>query len=72
MHTHPPVLVAYATRMESTSDVAEVIGMILHEQDVSADVLSIDEVEDISKYESVIIGSAIRGMAWLPEAVKFV
>lgn len=72
MHNHPPVLITYATRMESTSDVAEVIGMILHEQDVSADVMPVDEVETIDKYEAVILGSAIRGMSWLPEAVNFI
>lgn len=69
---HTKILVAYATRMESTSEVAEVIGMILHEQDVNADVLSIDEVEEVASYDAVIIGSAIRGEAWLPEAVKFI
>ena len=69
---HPKVLVTYATRMESTSEVAEVIGMILREQDVLADVLAVDEVTDFSAYKAAIIGSAVRNSAWLPEAVEFI
>ena len=30
------------------------------------------DVKDIESYQAVVVGSAIRGKAWLPEAVQFV
>lgn len=71
MPQHPHILVTYATRMESTSDVAEAIGMSLREQGYSADVMPVDEVDSLADYTAVILGSAIRVGAWLPEAIRF-
>ena len=36
------------------------------------DVLSMQEVKDLSRYQAVVAGSAIRNRAWLPEAVEFI
>ena len=71
MPIHPHVLVTYATRMESTSDVAEVIGMSLREQGISSDVMPVDDVDSLEGYTAVIVGSAIRVESWLPEAIHF-
>ncbi len=72
MPHHPHILVTYATRMESTSDVAEAIGMSLREQGFSADVMPVGEVDSLADYTAVILGSAIRVEAWLPESIRFI
>lgn len=61
------VLVGYASEHGSTRTVAERIGARL-----GADVRSLDEVEDPGAYEAFVLGSAVHGQAWLPEAAAFV
>jgi len=36
------------------------------------DVRRMEEVTDLSAYDAVVAGSAIRGKQWLPEATQFV
>jgi menaquinone-dependent protoporphyrinogen oxidase len=36
------------------------------------EVLPVQEVKELASYRAVVAGSAIRGGAWLPEAVQFV
>lgn len=66
------VLVAYASRCGSTGEVAEAIGQILCNDGVGVDVRLVENVKDLSSYQSVIVGSAVRRSKWLPEAVDFV
>ena len=66
------VLVAYATRAGSTLEVAQSIGQIFCEHGVLVDILPVKEIKSLDGYQAVIVGSAIRMGAWLPEAVKFV
>lgn len=66
------VLVAYASRCGSTGEVAEAIGQPLCNNGVAVDVRLVENVKDLSSYQSVIVGSAIRRSKWLPEAVEFV
>ncbi|MGD0919650.1 MAG: flavodoxin domain-containing protein [Thermodesulfobacteriota bacterium] len=66
------VLIAYASRHGSTGGVAEAIGQVLCETGVSVDVRLVGNVNDLSPYQAVIVGSAIRMRRWLPEAVDFV
>lgn len=66
------VLVTYASRARSTKEVAEAIGKTLAEGGLQVDVISMDRVTDLSAYDSVVAGSAIRGSKWLPEAVDFI
>jgi menaquinone-dependent protoporphyrinogen oxidase len=66
------VLVTYASRAGSTKEVAEAIGKTLAEGGLQVDVLSMDKVTDLSAYDAVVAGSAIRGSKWLPEAVDFI
>ena len=66
------VLVAYASRAGSTAGVAEEIGEILRKEGIEIDVLPVQEVEDVTGYSAVIVGSAIQNRQWLPEAVQFV
>jgi menaquinone-dependent protoporphyrinogen oxidase len=66
------VLVAYASRCGSTAGVADRIGQTLCTRGHSAQALSVEEVKDLSSYDAVILGSAIRTGKWLPEAMDFV
>lgn len=66
------ILVAYASKAGSTSEVAQAIGETLRAQGANVDVLQIKHVKDVSAYQAVILGSAIRVGQWLPEAVNFV
>ncbi len=66
------ILVAYASRGGSTGGVAEALGKTLAEQGSQVDVRQIKDVAGIDQYSAVVLGSAIRGKAWLPEAMEFV
>lgn len=65
------VLVAFGSRFGSTADVAEAIGMCLEQVSAFADVSPVNEVHSLDRYDAVILGSAIRDGAWLPEVVQF-
>ena len=69
---HAKVLIAYATKRGSTFEVAQAIGNILSKQGAEVDVNAVQEVRSLDGYCTVIIGSAIRMAAWLPDAVDFV
>ncbi len=66
------ILVAYASRAGSTAGVAEAIGKTLAENGAEVDVLPMKEVKDLSPYQAVVAGSAVRGGIWLPEAMQFI
>ena len=66
------ILVTYAGRAGSTAEVAGAIGKTLSEGERQVDVLPMSAVEDLSAYHAVVVGSAIRGAKWLPEAVQFI
>ena len=65
------ILVTYASRNGSTAGVADAIGKILAESGAQVDVLPMQEVADLTPYRAVVVGSAIRGQKWLPEAMQF-
>jgi menaquinone-dependent protoporphyrinogen oxidase len=66
------ILVTYASRTGSTAEVAEAIGKTLSAGGAQVDVLPMGEIDDLSPYQAVVAGSAIRGAKWLPEAVQFI
>ncbi|MHB1016510.1 MAG: flavodoxin domain-containing protein [Coriobacteriia bacterium] len=65
------VLVAYATRTGSTTGVAEAIGRTLGERGYAVDVKPLREKPSPGGYDAVVMGSAINGAAWLPEAMSW-
>lgn len=65
------VLVAYATRAGSTAGVAAAIGETLTAHGFAVDVASVTERPPVGDYQAVVIGSAVQGGRWLPEAVEF-
>lgn len=66
------ILVAYASKCGSTAEVADVIGQVLREQGASVDVHPVDKVADISEYQAIVVGSAVRMGKCLSEAKEFV
>ncbi|MBI1793233.1 MAG: flavodoxin domain-containing protein [Chloroflexi bacterium] len=66
------VLVTYSSRTGWTVGVAEAIGKTLAENGMQADVIPMKEVKDLSTYNAVVAGSAVRNKTWLPEAVQFI
>ena len=66
------ILVAYASKCGSTGGVADAIGQVLCEQGAAVDVRHVRDVTDVTPYQALVVGSAVRAGRWLPEATKFV
>jgi menaquinone-dependent protoporphyrinogen oxidase len=65
------VLVAYATDHGSTLGVAARIAGRLRQRGVDAEACAAADVLEVSRYEAVVLGSAIHGGKWLPAAQQF-
>lgn len=66
------ILVTYASRSGSTAEIAEAISKTLNQNSTQVDLLPMQDVKDLSQYDAVVAGSAIRGSKWLPEAMDFI
>jgi menaquinone-dependent protoporphyrinogen oxidase len=69
MKTH--VLVTYATKYGSTAEIAEKIAQIVRDTGLSVDVLPTNQVDGLTAYQAVILGSAVYAGQWREEAVTF-
>lgn len=66
------LLVGYATRTGSTVGVAEEIARALSGRGYEVDVRPLRENPDLAGYDAAVLGSAVNGGQWLPEAVSYV
>ncbi|MEA3342437.1 MAG: flavodoxin domain-containing protein [Chloroflexota bacterium] len=66
------ILVTYASKCGSTGGVAEAIGKTLCDKGAAVDVRLAKDVADVSDYQAVVVGSAIRVGQLLSAATKFV
>ena len=66
------VLVASASRHEATRGIATAIVQTLRDAGHKASDLAPADVHDVEPYDAVVLGSAIYGDEWLPEANDFV
>jgi menaquinone-dependent protoporphyrinogen oxidase len=66
-----PVLVVYATKRESTHEVADAVAATLRERGHEVDVGPAAEVADLSSYGAVVIGGALYMGRWHHDARHF-
>ena len=65
-------LVVYATRAGSTGEVAQAISERLCAIGFDAEVQPVEVVNSLAGFQAVVLGSAVRYGAWLPEITKFI
>lgn len=65
------VLVSYSTKYGATKEIAEKIGNVLRDAGLHVDVLSVEQVTDVSSYGAVVLGSAVYVGKWRREAAVF-
>lgn len=65
------LLIAYDTKHGSTAEVAEYIGNDLCDQGFRVDLRLVTNVESISAYDAIIVGSALYEFTWLKDAKEF-
>jgi menaquinone-dependent protoporphyrinogen oxidase len=66
------ILVAYASGLGSTVEIAMEIAKTLGTNGISVDVKPVRENPALDGYQAILVGSAVRHGHWLPEAVEFV
>lgn len=65
------VLVAYASKYGSTTEIAERIGQVLVRAGLDVDVLPAEQTGEIERYQAVVLGSGVYAGHWLKGAVAF-
>jgi menaquinone-dependent protoporphyrinogen oxidase len=64
------ILVAYATKMAGTKEIAEAIAARIRAASHEVTVLDAAKVGTVEPYKAVVLGSALYAGRWRPEAVK--
>ena len=66
------ILVAYATKHNSTAEIAHFIGKVLQEAGgMQVELRSVERVPDITVYDAVVLGSAVYMGQWQKAAAEF-
>jgi menaquinone-dependent protoporphyrinogen oxidase len=65
------ILVAYASRMGTTAEIASDIARTLREEGFEVDLLPVGGVRDLTPYRAVVLGSAVYATRWRKDAVRF-
>jgi menaquinone-dependent protoporphyrinogen oxidase len=66
------VLVAYASKLGSTAEIAESIASTLRTAGLNAIARPVREIRDLRDYDAVILGSALYAAHWQRDANRFV
>jgi menaquinone-dependent protoporphyrinogen oxidase len=66
------VLVAYATKLGSTREIAEAVGARIRDHGAVVDVIAAADVTDLGPYDAVVLGSAVYAAHWRRDANRFV
>lgn len=65
------VLVAYASKRGSTAEIAETIAATLRRQGLGVCLERCEDVEDLDRYDAIVIGSAVYMKRWRGDARHF-
>ena len=65
------ILVTAASKYGATAGIAEAIGRTLEDESHEVDVLPVEEVSDLERYDSVVLGSGVYAGHWLRSARRF-
>jgi menaquinone-dependent protoporphyrinogen oxidase len=65
------VLVAYASKHGSTAEIAEAVAAEIREHGLGADCVEAGAVDDVERYDAVILGSAVYMKRWQGDARHF-
>lgn len=65
------VLVAYASKMGATAEIAEGIGAEIRQHGHVVEVCEVKQIRSVDEYDAVVVGSAIYAGRWRSEAVRF-
>jgi menaquinone-dependent protoporphyrinogen oxidase len=65
------VIVTAAGRQGATYEIAEAIGRVLRERGLETTVSRPEQVDDVTGYDAVVLGSAVYGGHWLEPAKDF-
>jgi len=65
------VLIAYASALGSTREMAQHMASRMAGALGEVECRSVEDVEALSRYEAVVVGSAVHNQAWLPPALLF-
>ena len=66
------MLIAYASEFGTTGKVARAVGEVFCQKGYMVDTKCVKHVQDVYKYDAVVIGSAIHYDTWMSEATEFV
>jgi menaquinone-dependent protoporphyrinogen oxidase len=65
------ILIAYATKHNTTREIAEAMAETLRSQGLEIDVTAASAVTDVSRYDAVVLGTSIYMGSVVKDAVKF-
>jgi menaquinone-dependent protoporphyrinogen oxidase len=65
------VLVAYASKRGSTTEIAETVAATLRRSGLEVTLRSVEEIDSLDDYEAAVVGSAVYAKRWRGDARHF-
>lgn len=65
------ILITYASKHGSTAEIAEKIHSLVESNKLVCEIMPVDEVDDVSSYEVIILGSAVYIGQWRKSTIDF-